>query len=202
QWLFVPQETRGLPAEASDAADRLGLDGTGVSPEFDRVRSLVLARFDEVFTRTGQVAARSDLAAARAERDRLESERAARAEEVEELERMRRRWEEARDGLPIAGREADEAQREWEAIDDAVVDLSGAEGALATAVERACRLEVEARQTAQIVTDRELREAAAATEERKYDEALAAHARVETLRKQAYDAFEAARRELVDTEQR
>ncbi len=202
QWLFVPQETRDLPGESTDAADRLGLDRTGVSPEFDRVRAAILAAADEVFTRTGQLAARSDLAAARAERETLERERSTLAEEVDALERKRREWEEARERLPLCEREADEAKAEWEAVDDAVVDLSGAEAALGTAEERARRLAAEARQTAQVVEERGRREEAAATEDRAYDDALAEHARTETLMKQAYDRFDAARRELVDTERR
>lgn len=201
QWLFVPQEARELPAESSDAADRLGLDRTGVSPEFDRVRARVLAAFDEVFTKTGQVASRSDLAAARAEQESFEAERAALQIEVDDLDRMRRRWEEVTEGLPAQEQEAAEAKQEWDAIDDAVVDLSGAEAALEATSERSRRLTAEARQAAQILEERERREAAAAAEVNGHDEAIATHARTETLQKQAYDRFERARRELVDTEQ-
>ncbi len=135
QWLLVPQELRELPNEKSDAAGRLGLDSAGVSDEFEGVRRLVQAAHDKTYTSTGKVSKTSELDLLAKHIEGLEAERATLAAEVARLDDLRQRLDTRNEELPRMREDVAAAKRDWDAVQEEAIDLSGAEGALAAAGE-------------------------------------------------------------------
>ena len=135
QWLLVPQELRELPNEKSDAAGRLGLDSAGVSDEFEGVRRQVRTVYDKTYTSTGKVSKTSELELLAKHIEGIEIELSALGAEVARLEELRRRLDARNEELPRMREDAGGAKRDWDAVQEEAIDLSGAEGALAVAGE-------------------------------------------------------------------
>ena len=128
QWLLVPQELRELPDEKSDAAGRLGLDSAGVSDQFEGVRRQVQLVYEKTHTSSGKVSKSSELDLLAKHIQMAEGEHAALVAEVARLEELRRRLDARTEELPRMRADAEEAKREWDAVQEEAIDLSGAEG--------------------------------------------------------------------------
>ncbi len=128
QWLFVPQDERGLPEDRSSAVGYLGLSQAGVSEEFKAVSKLVEEAYHETFTPTGIVSKKSPQRQLEEEIYRLRQEK----EEVDailrELDEKRRRYDEIQEQIPSLELEAEQAKKEWDEAIQERVDLSEAEG--------------------------------------------------------------------------
>ncbi len=133
QWLFVPQDERGLPEDRSSALGYLGLSQAGVSDEFKAVSKLIEEVYRESFTPTGLVSKKSLQHQLEEELHQMRREQ----EEVEalmrELDEKRRRYNEIQGQLPTLEQEAEQAKKEWDEAIQERVTLSEAEGKLKSA---------------------------------------------------------------------
>lgn len=172
QWLFVPQELRGLPEKRSGAASRIGLDQAGVSPELEKVRELVLAEYRETYTATTEkFSSRSEVRRLEEELEALREQRDEQFLTIRQLDEKRAEYDGISDALPQFRADATEAKKAWDAVQDEAVDLSGAQGKLEAAEATRNKCEGEAEQAKTVLKERLEREKAAETASKKYSKA-------------------------------
>jgi len=197
QWLFMPQDERGLPAHP-DSTACLGLDQAGVSPEFEAVRATIHREHDRTFTSTGRVAQQAELQQAENELASLQQTQQDLVTEIARFETLRGRFDEIQEALPRAREDAAEAKSELDSLETEVVDLASAEHQLEAAVERCKAARQAASHAREVLVERVRRSRAYEQASGTLESAGLDDVRVQVELRQARERFVWARQQATD----